>query len=92
MVMFYRKSVKIIMFQENVLEDIKTETIVANASHWLLKTDIYVKCFESISNAKFKLALNTEKSILSIEQDCCNDICAENEIHTAIGLYVPMVI
>ncbi|XP_060872460.1 beta-mannosidase [Metopolophium dirhodum] len=83
------KSVKLIMFQEHLLEDIKTETIAANASHWLLKTDVYVKCFESISNAKFKLALNTEKSILSIEQDCCNDICVENEIHTAIELYVP---
>lgn len=80
------------MFQENVLEDIKIETIAANTSHWLLKTDIYVKCFGSISNAKLKLALNTEKSILSTEQDCCNDICVENEMHTVMELYVPTVI
>jgi len=80
------------MFQDNLLEDIKTETIAANSSHWLLKTDIYILCFESISNAKFKLALNTEKSIISIEQNCCNDICVKNEMHTGVELYVPKVI
>ncbi|XP_026807411.1 beta-mannosidase isoform X2 [Rhopalosiphum maidis] len=84
------KSVRIVMFQDNLLEDIKTQTIAANTSHWLLKTDIYIKCFESILNAKFKLALNTDKNIISIEQNCCNDICVENEMHTAIELYVPM--
>ncbi|VVC27091.1 Hypothetical protein CINCED_3A023604 [Cinara cedri] len=77
------------MFHENVLEDIKTETIATNASHWLLKTDIYVQCFESISDAKIKLALNTKKNVLSKEQDCCNNICVQNETHAEIELYIP---
>lgn len=80
------------MFQENLIEYIKTETIVANVSHWLLKTDVYVKCFGNVSEAKIKLALNTEKSILHEELDCCNDLCVQNEIHTMIELYVPKVI
>lgn len=80
------------MFQENLIEYVKAETIVANVSHWLLKTDIYIKCFESFSEAKIKLTLNTKKKNLYKEQDCCNDLCVQNEIHTAIELYVPTVI
>lgn len=79
------------MFQNNLLESITTHTIRVNASHWLLKTDIYVKCFGSITDAKFKLILNTEKSILSNEQNCCNGICVQNETRVAIELYVPSV-
>jgi hypothetical protein len=79
------------MFQNNLLESIKTYTIRVNASHWLLKTDIYVKCFGSITDAKVKLILNTEHNILSNEQDCCNGICVQNETHAAIELYVPSV-
>lgn len=88
----FRKSVKLVMFNENVLEDITTETIVANATHWLLKAGIYVKCFESVLDANVKLVLNTNKYILSKEQDCCNSICVQNEIHTEIKLYIPKVI
>lgn len=80
------------MFQEHLLTDIKIETIMANVSHWLLKTDVYIKCFASISDAKIKLALNTKKSILNKRQNCCNDICNQNEIQTKIELYVPKVI
>lgn len=79
------------MFNRNILEDIKTETIAVNGTHWLLKTDIYVKCFGSILNAKIKLTLNTKNNILSKEQECCNNICIQNEIHTYINLYIPMV-
>lgn len=88
----FRKSVKLVMFQEHLLTDIKIETIMANVSHWLLKTDVYIKCFASISDAKIKLALNTKKSILNKRQNCCNDICNQNEIQTKIELYVPKVI
>lgn len=80
------------MFQENLLENIKTQTIVVNASHWLLKTTVYVKCFESASNAKIKLTLITEKNILSNDQDCCNEICDQNEMRISIKLYVLKVI
>lgn len=80
------------MFQEHLLTNIKLETILVNTSHWLLKTDTYVKCFASVSDAKIKLTLNTKKSILNKNQNCCNDICNENEMHTKIELYVPKVI
>lgn len=80
------------MFQENLLENIKTETIMVNATYWLLKADMLVKCFGSISDAKVKLTLNTKKSILTEEQNCCNDICVQNEIHSTIEIYVPTVI
>lgn len=86
-----RKNVWLVMFQNNLLENIKTQSIKVNASHWLLKVDIYVTCFESIIDAKIKLTLNTEKSILSKEQDCCNGICVQNESLTAIELHVPSV-
>lgn len=79
------------MFQNNLLENIKTQSIRVNASHWSLKTDIYIKCFESITDAKVKLTLNTDKSILSKEQDCCNDICVQNETHAVVELFVPSV-
>lgn len=80
------------MFQENLLENIKTETIMVNASYWLLKTDMFVKCFGSIFDTKIKLTLNTKKSILTKEQDCCNNICVKNEMHSAMQVYVPTVI
>lgn len=80
------------MFHGHLLENIKTETVMANSSHWLLKTDVYIKCFGSISDAKVKLTLITEKSVLKKGQDCCNDICVQNEIHTAFEIYVPTVI
>lgn len=79
------------MFQESLLEDIKTQTIAVNASHWLLKTDVYVKCFGSISDVVIELALDTKKGILNKEQNCCNNICVQNEMHTAVELYVSAV-
>lgn len=80
------------MFHGNLLESIKTQTIMANASHWLLKTDVYIESFGSISDAKIKFTLYTERSILVKERNCCNDICVQNEIHTTSEIYVPAVI
>lgn len=80
------------MFHGHLLESIKTQTVMINASYWLLKTDIYIESFGSISDAKIKLTLYTEKSILVKEQNCCNDIRVQNEIHTTFQIYVPTVI
>jgi len=80
------------MFEDNLLENIKTETTMANNSHWLLKADVYFKCFESVLDAQIKLTLNTENNILSKEQDCCNNLCIQNEMHTVVEVYVPTVI
>lgn len=80
------------MFHGHLLESIKTQTIMANISYWLLKTDVYIESFASLSDAKIKLTLYTENSILVKEQNCCNDIWVENEIHTTFEIYVPTVI
>lgn len=79
------------MFKENLLESIKTETIMANISHWLLKTDVHIKCFGSISDAKIKLTLNTKNNILIKEQKCCNDICVQNEMLVTLNSCIPRV-
>jgi len=80
------------MFQENILENIKIETILVNSSHWLLKADIYFRCFRSVSDAKIKLTLNTKRSILSKKQSCCNDVCDQDEMRTTVELFVPKVV
>jgi len=80
------------MFEDSLLESIKTETIMANVSHWLLKSDVHIKCFGSISDSRIKLALNTKSNILIKEQECCNNICVQNEMLVTIKLCVPRVI
>lgn len=80
------------MFHGHLLESIKTQTIMANASYWLLKTDVCIESFGSIFDAKIKLTLYTEKSILVKVKNCCNDLCVQNEIHTTFEIYVPTVI
>jgi len=80
------------MFQENLLENIKIETIPVNASHWLLKTDVCFRCFRSVPDAKIELTLKTERNILRKKQSCCNDVCDQEEMHTAVELFVPKVV
>lgn len=79
------------MLETSLLESVKIETVMANDSHWLLKTDMYVKCFGNIPDAKIKLVLNTKTDILNVVQEC-NEICVENEMHVSNELYIPKVI
>lgn len=79
------------MLETSLLESVKIETVMANDSHWLLKTDIYVQCLGNIPDTKIKLVLNTKTEILSVVQKF-NEICVKNEMHITNELYIPKVI
>lgn len=89
--LYFRKSTRLVMLETSLLESVKIETVMANDTHWLLKTDMYVKCLGNIPDAIIKLVLNTKTEILSVVQKC-NEICVKNEMHVAHKLYIPKVI
>lgn len=80
------------MFQEYILENVKTEIIMVNDSQWLMKVNICLKCFGSISAAQIELKLRTENNTISKKQECCNEICFQNEMHVTTKIYIPKVI
>ncbi|XP_050523227.1 beta-mannosidase isoform X2 [Daktulosphaira vitifoliae] len=84
------KSVKLIMLRETILEDIKIDVATVNSSHWLLKSDTYMKCYQEVVKGSIRLSLNVDNNTKFInERDCCNEICTNDEIHIVVELYVP---
>ncbi|XP_050430133.1 beta-mannosidase isoform X2 [Adelges cooleyi] len=83
------KSVKLIELHETLLEDIKTRTTIANSSHWLLKTDVYMKCFQKVLDGNVRVSLSADNNIVfGKERHCCNEICINDEIHVVVELLV----